>query len=402
MKLFVSETKVQDAVIPIRWCLNRQELEELKEHKAKNPHLLLVIVHDKKEVDRYLIPLNQMLAYIQFHKPGENQILATVVWSYTGDTSKLRKCFFEPDTSGAYEQKVLNYEGENLLPDFNCSRLRHQTEITVIVPAEFFAKEPPAWEKKWVNSWFETKPRDQCQYRRRRMVAYTIQPPSVLLFIVFITIIRTLAASVLLFLGKRGVDLKPIIHPFQYRSYDVWDDTKASVFLRNAKGRRQHWLIILFSPLSFLGFLAVLVNIRFIFPSLVSHFNLQWWYYPLGALAVMVGIPVVVYAFFALSFFIPNTIISFISKVLRGSMPKSWSERKKARQERAWKEEQKKQSEEAEKKRKKEEQLRVEIEQLLVCDGEFVPKLSALPKEKQTIYLRFQDLKARVCKPYQK
>ena len=48
----------------------------------------------------------------------------------------------------------------------------------------------------------------------------------------------------------------------------------------------------------------------------------------------------------------------------------------------------------------KEEELRERIEQLLVCNGDFTPQLSALPKDRQTIYLRFQDFKAKVCKPF--
>lgn len=400
MKLFVSETKVQDASIPIRWCLNQKELEELKMRKVKNPHLLLVTVHDKQEVDRYLIPLDQMLAYIQFHKPGENRILATVVWCEDSEinqpTSKLRHWFLQRSSSGGYEQNILKDDGENFLLNLGYFRLKQQVELIVVVPAELFAKEPPAWEKWWVNLWHETKkPRDQCQYRRRRMLAYSIQPLVVLLFMIVISIFRALAAAVLLFLGKRGVDLKPIIHPFQYQSEDVWGDTEDSVFLRNAKGKRQHWLISFFSPLVFLIFLAILVGIRFIFPSLVSNLTLRWWHYPLGTLAVMVGIVVVAYALFAFLF-----IVDFLSRLILKPVEKPWSEQRKVRRERTRKKEEEKELEEAEKRRRKEEQLRAELEQLLACDGEFVPRLSALPKEKQTIYLRFQDLKAKVCKPY--
>ncbi|MFZ5559565.1 MAG: hypothetical protein ACOZAL_02120 [Patescibacteria group bacterium] len=400
MKLFVSETKVQDAVIPIRWCLNRKELEELKERGAENPHLLLVTVHDKKEVDRYLIPLNQMLAYIQFHKPGENRILATVAWWWEGKTDKLKGYFLERSSYGGYEHSILDYEKKNFHSDLEGHRLGQQTEITVVVPAELFAKEPPSWERKWVNLWFETRSRDQCQYRRRRMIAYTIQPPLVLLFTVFISVFRFLAASVLLFLGKRGVDLKPIIHPFWYHSDDVWKYTKASVFSRNAKGKKRHWLITFFSPPVFLGFLAIVIGARFIFPSLFPLFTLQWWYYPLGALIVMVGIAVVVYALFALVFFIPYSLATLILRLLKVAVVKPWSEQRKARWEQAREKKEEKEWKETEKRRRVEEQRRAELEQLLACDGEFTPKLSALPKEKQTFYLRFQDLKARVCKPY--
>lgn len=395
MKLFVSETKVQDAVIPIRWCLTREELKELEKREAKNPHLLLVVTHENQEVDRYLVPISQMLAYIQFHKPGENRILATVVWQYGDDVYKFRKEFLQQSSRGYYEQHVLNYGGKNLLRGFNYPRLDQQTEITVMVPAELFAKEPPAWEKWWVNLLFNSKPQDQCQFRRRRMIAYSIQPLFVLFIVPILAIVRFLAASVLLFLGKREVNLEPIIHPFKHETNDVWRNAEDSVFLRDAEGKRQHWLITLFSPPVFLGFLAILAGIRFVFPSFFSQITLLWWYYPLVALAVLAGIAVTGILLLGL-FSVIYSLLQIALKVLKAKTADPLAELRKTRIQAREKREQ----EEAERKRRKEEQLRVELEQLLMCDGGFIPKLSELPKEKQTIYLRFQDLKAKVCKPY--
>jgi len=49
-------------------------------------------------------------------------------------------------------------------------------EQQVLVPVEVFAKEPAAWEKAWVNLFFRSRPGDQCDFRKRRLFAYTIQP----------------------------------------------------------------------------------------------------------------------------------------------------------------------------------------------------------------------------------
>ncbi len=398
MKLIISETQVQDATIPVRWCLDRNELEKLKEQEVKNPSLLLVVTtpsgNEWTEVDRYLIPLDQMLAYVQFHKPGKNRILAAVVWRLDGDVSKLKELFFERSSYHRYEKNVLTYNGKSFQRD-NCQWefIGGETELEVVVPKELFAKEPPAWEKWWVNKFFETKPRDQCQYRRRRMIAYTIQPPIVFLVVIFVSICRILAAGALLFLGKRKVDLRPIIHPFLYHNSDVWRCTAASVFLRDAEGKRRHWLVTFFSPPVFPAFVATLVGVKFIFPSLPL---MQWWHYLIGSLATMVGIAVVVYTLFAIIFILHSLFRLIFPVKIKKSWVEEWGE---------WIERQmeKRYAEEAEKRRLaevKKSQLQAELEQLLICNGEFTPSLRALPKKKQTVYLRFQDLKAKVCKPY--
>ncbi|MDP3004520.1 MAG: hypothetical protein Q8N43_03430 [Candidatus Azambacteria bacterium] len=394
MKLIISETQVQDATIPIRWCLDRNELEKLKEREVKNPSLLLVVTtpsgNEWAEMDRYLIPLDQMLAYVQFHKPGKNRILAAVVWRQDGDVSKLKELIFERKSSLQYEKKVLTYNKKSFQRDnYQWEFIGGETELEVVVPEELFAKEPPAYERWWVNLWFETKPRDQCQYRRRRMIAYTIQVPIVFLFVIFISICRILAAGTLLFLGKRKVDLKPIIHPFLYDSMGVWERTEASVFLLDAKGKRRHWLVAFFSPLVFLAFVVILIYISLIFPSFFSL--LQWWHYLIISLAAMVGIAVVVNALFAVIF-----ILHFLFRL-------TFPVKKSRAEERAKKRTEKRYAEFAEERRLREvkkSRLRAELEQLLACNGEFVPKLSALPRKKRTVYLRFQNLKVRVCKPF--
>jgi len=39
-------------------------------------------------------------------------------------------------------------------------------------------------------------------------------------------------------------------------------------------------------------------------------------------------------------------------------------------------------------------------DQPLLCNGDLSANIMALPAKKRTIYLRFRDLKARVCKPF--
>ena len=46
--------------------------------------------------------------------------------------------------------------------------------------------------------------------------------------------------------------------------------------------------------------------------------------------------------------------------------------------------------------------LGYEDDQILICNGNFSTDVKELPKGKQTVYLKFMGLKARVCKPLPK
>ena len=41
-----------------------------------------------------------------------------------------------------------------------------------------------------------------------------------------------------------------------------------------------------------------------------------------------------------------------------------------------------------------------EYESIIACNGEFSPKIDALPPKKRTITLRYKNLKGKVCKPF--
>ena len=404
MKLVVERTDLQDAVIPVSWCLQRKELEELETRRVEKPQVLIVTVHEKKEVDRYLVPVKQMLLYVQFHKPGENTILAMVVWHSEGKTFKLWERFFKKGTYGGhglgkYSSRVVTNDG-NIFIDFDCPQLKEEAKIIVTVPAEFFAKEPPAWERRWVNLWFETQPMDQCHFRRRRFVAYSIQPIILLLWITFITLFRILAVGVLrFFLGMQGVNTKCILHPLRHETADIWRDVRKgdSVFLRNAEGKKTNWVIRLFSPPVFVTILAIAIGLSFLFPSLSP--TVPWWYYPIVTLVFMAVFVLVGLVFLAIGY-LGYALLRFILKPFGILISKPWTEWKNSKTRAKEERDAEKRLQKEEERKRRRERSQAELEKMLVCDGPFEPRLAALPKEKQTIHLKLQYLKAQVCKPY--
>ncbi len=166
LRLLVKDSHAQEATIPVRWCLSRELMEELKEENAKNPHLLIVVWNKSKRKERrYLAPIEQILQFVQFPGPDENIISAMVVW---GESGKYADLHDELLTRGRhrYSTDLLTYgDGKMTSGALRCRTLGSDS-VSVFVQRELFAKEPPAWEKKWVNLWFSSKPVDQCDYRK--------------------------------------------------------------------------------------------------------------------------------------------------------------------------------------------------------------------------------------------
>lgn len=355
LKIFTNNPEAADPVIPIKWCLSPEAREILKQEKAVHPHLLLSIVYQGKEVERKLIPLDQAMEYVEFRRPGAHRVLGTIVWPNSDDVSKMKKYYLQENSQYRYENRILEYDtAQFLFWAFHSSYLREATELAVVIADGFFPKEPPAWEKRWVNLWFETKPKDPCQTRKRRFLAYSIQPIAVLLWIVISVALRFLTAlgSVLL-LGMRGVDFGAILHPFRDEFRDVYYDAK-SVFIWDKDGKERPEAHMVFTPI----FPLLIFGALFLVP-----LTIIWKVF--GTVIMVGGAFVLIYIFF-------DRVRSEKSR-----MSQQEKEQKAA-----------------------EEELDKTL-QLVACENTTpYATLGSLPKSRQTLYLRFNGLKAKVCRPY--
>ncbi len=384
MKLIVNSKDAGSPVIPVRWCITQEDLQHLKQEKEKNQYILLAIINNGRDVDRQLLPLNQMLTFITFSRPGKTRIAACIVSSPTG-IRKLKKLYLSKTWHGGYESNIL--EGDRLAVGYA------QTGITVQVAREFFAKETAGWEKFWVNLWFETYPRDQCQFRRRRILAYTIQPPLVLLWVIAKTLVRFCAAFLWTFiLAQREVGWKAVIHPFRYDNDDVWDHAKRAYnfFAENKNGKERQLIVQVCVPVLTIIVFGVLELLNFVF-----KIYAPWYYLLVASPFVAPGIVALVeFGFWAVSMI--DALLERVWWPRKVKVPKPIDEKKLA----------KRRQKEAEQQRKAELAQATRLQELeksyavVACDGPVVPRLDALPREKQTIYLRYLDLKAKVCKPF--
>lgn len=230
--LFTEDLRAGNSVIPLRWCICKEAFETLRSKGVENPHLLIVVVRNDKETERKLVPLDQMMDYVYFQNPGSHRILTTIVWEEEDRVSVLKIQLLNQSQYGVYDHYVLDVlkrdfrrdreDWGDWAGDLRIHRLG-QASLEVVVSKEFFAPEPAEWLKKWANLWYETKPRDQCQFRRRKIVAFTVQPPLMLAWIILNCALRFLTALFLLLWGKRA-RFKPVLHPFRGSMLDVWEE----------------------------------------------------------------------------------------------------------------------------------------------------------------------------------
>jgi len=349
------------------------------------------------------------------------------VYRKDGDVKKIKKEFLSRNYRGMkYELPLLNeYEGmgirqaviREMSPD-GASLLRLAFEeiaqIKVNVAAEFFAKEPWPWVRWWVNFWFRTTPRDQCQFRKRKIFpAFSIQPIPVFIWMVLKLAWRAVVVLWLLLLGKRGIDFRPLISPFRARTGNIYSDLYWSVFthrcytdtLGYVHHQKRAWWVPFFSPLCLMPCVGLAFAAR--------HFD--WWEFSrfniieilllglliptaiVGACSLLAGI-----------IWLGEKACQFVGNWFRKHFPtKGQKTCEELMAEEKRKEEERRLKEKAAAVAAKERDERFErefVETFMPLSCVYVAgkpvTVASLPTGHKTVHLRFLDLKAKVCKRF--
>lgn len=361
LEIHVQNTDVTAGSIPVSWCTDKETLQSLKYYEIKNPHVVLIVApvnnYSMNQEIRKLVPLKDMMAWIEFERPGPHRIFAFIS---TKDFSS-KKSVYEYKESviekndGRHLNMILNYDGD----DFRNQYLERKdivlsSPILVNVPEEIFAKKAPEWELNWVNHFFSSNPRNQCEYRRRRIFAYTLQP--ILSIFIYLASFVFMAITLCLFLQL------PSIKAFAKLPLDcfitIMNDTNPANTknilwsLESQKGWKQ-FVLVPFNPIVmlfefFIGLLIVhlCTNAPLVLPILL-------------AIGILVGII--------------WCLIKFRHKIADFVFPK---------EDPFW-------------------YANEDDQRAIVCTGEQKPvSIKALPPKYRTIKLRYQDLKSKVCKPF--
>lgn len=371
IKLFISDNDVTNGTIAITWCVSHETLDKLSKREILDPQVVICVApsadnkYDIRKEFRKVVPLKDLMTYVEFRNPGKNKIWAFI--SGHDGAKRVKRKYMTRE--GYFVSDILTCEGDEFTPHI-VAHLPYMTAlpIEVEVPAECFAPEPAEWEKAWVNHWFYNKPIDQCNYRRRRLLAYTIQPIAFFLMGVVKTLILLMATLI----GARNWSLKYLLHPLTYSirdSMDIFDE--GSIFIRHLpeddeKGAPNNMSRYLLRKLYLVPFMPIIL----ILMALSIYFHL----WPVIA-TIFGGVLFALLIIFTVDTNWVGRGIAwirdhFLKGVDKAIDPEYWY-------------------------------LRQEEVDMIVCDGsQKTASVAALPPKKRTIMLRFSEIKSKVCRPF--
>jgi len=414
-----------DSRTPIRWCVGRSILEEIESRGFRNPYIVVIVrnrvaASDYDQAYRYwqdtaiyAAPLTAELMYVSFTRPGRNDLRAFVI-EMNLDAAKwireirgrIRKADGESilDEAGHLSERVARYKGmKNSLKWFDTTARQR-----VIVPAEMFAPEPAGWRKALVYAVFGSnkKGRDQCDFRKRFIFAV----PACLVLVPGMFALKV--AGTALWMAFGSFPKRSHWRYFKPLNFD-WDlDEMSDSWWWN--GKKALVLGFLNPPvlliLPSVVWLVLHVPLRHYHTVVDGHshgHHVAW--YPmswislvkwvdgslialvLGAATLVVAVLVLAAGIAGLAAHYPKSTRLAVKFILE---PIQWAQRRW----RQWRD-----AAEQDRRRKAQEAIKkLELELIaMTCraDARQV-SLAALPEEKQTVYLRFQDLKTKVWRPF--
>ena len=355
-----------DSVVPVRWCVGRALVQHLKDRDVDDAQVLIVVTHPvtDTETDRYLVPLTNEMAFVRFRRPGANVVRAAVVSpdSLYG-LKKVREKVLGRDKDG------WDYNVMDALGSVSTGYLRPYgttDRITVSVPEEMFAKEPSRAVKTYVK-WLFPRWRfyDECGWRKQKLLAFGLSP-----FVLVYLILRELLLIPILFtqsfFGFRGARWGLLVHPLRNPIEVANPDPGTCRWLQKKDGTDTTWLMAL-NPVTVLAvtLFGVLIG------SLVS-----WLFDVTDLTGFFIGLGIVGSALVLLAL----TGDRLSSAITRWGV----AMRRRAAETEA-----------------REHREALEDLESLVCNGGPRPAtLGAVPRHHRTARLRYQAVKARVCKQF--
>lgn len=239
MQILIPDLDFTGGSIPVQWCLNREERTRVADGSIEDYSVLLVVTRAGTEAQRILVPLGDIKHYVAFYRPGEHTLHAFLLVAHPGRKSRdIKKRLFARTRYGRYELDVVDNDDHPTDSWYWPCEVMGHDQITIDVPKEYFAKDPPRWLARWAT--FTSGPlRDQCDFRRRLLYAFTLQP----VFVAIIVAIRLVLAFFCgVYLGYRGVNWKAAFAIDQYSTGDIWAYTEAR-WAQSRERRRSIWYL---------------------------------------------------------------------------------------------------------------------------------------------------------------
>jgi hypothetical protein len=360
LKIFINDKDITSGSIPLSWCLDEEAINYYLEKKCPNPYIVICVIpvgSSSSKEKRFIAPIKDLIMYIPFSTKGKNKIFALVCSSKSQAQSLIRRSSYDE-----FYMESIAYIADDGSFGYNSyiteSFLNSAESLEVEVPAECFAPEPPEWEQAWVNNWFQYKPKDQCEYRRRRIFAYTFQP---IAFIINM-LLRIIFTIIALFFGCRNTTLQPLLHQLSNDLETAFMImTGGTIFIGRGKSTFKNYIRLLCAPF------VVLPVVGFIIGCAMGIIPIM------KVLAIFTGVIMVVFIPFLIVF--GTSFVRFINDYL--DMKANQMEANEY-----W-------------------YMNKDNMDLILCNGKDKPtKLKDIPKKNRTLKLKFFDLKSKVCRPF--
>lgn len=245
LKIASVDMTIVSPTVPVRWCLDKDFLGGLDLQEREELFVLLAVRRkdggSSDNEQRDIVPANLLERYLVFRQPGEYAVMGMLLKSrsYQDDRgfysakAVLWNKYGSEDSHWKLSGIHWRGDGEPVWGSSQPNSVGDPSFLIVDVPANCFAPEPAAWEKKWVNLLLKNPLVDQCAFRRRRLFAYTLQPLYLATKLTLGMACRWLAAIVSLLFGIWDLNFAPLIHPFRYGFMEIWEwvDTSDNFYI---------------------------------------------------------------------------------------------------------------------------------------------------------------------------
>lgn len=381
LELKVATRDITHGTVAVAWCVDAEIIKKLADQKVNDPQVVIVVApttnyHIRREY-RKVVPLKDLMTYLEFRSSGENRIWAFI---YRAGKKQARDAYLTK-AGGEFAHWVLNGDGNDWSANFGSYYTKADGSqdymyhpdmpaipITVNVPAVAFAAEPAVWEKEWVNLFFHSKAADQCDFRRRRLFAYGVQP-----IIMLLDMVARLSFFMIAFMWlSRGLTFK-YFHFLRYGIDDTLELFKGGSWLIPTLPEDKHTEL----DITFSYVVRKLWKLPFLPPCLLAMWLIFHFHHVMLALTVA-AIVIAAFSFILLltSTFVGLAALNFVEKFV------NWRCKDKG-EETPW-------------------YLDEEEMESIICNPSFDKRtsVSALPAKHRTLRLYYQDLKSRVCRPF--
>jgi hypothetical protein len=200
-------------------------------------------------VEEQLFCLHEGAGQIQFHRQGIFKIYATVIW-YNDDqlsfhTWRTHRANISEDIEN-YRSRILDGLGNLYMRS-----LDHVEEDVVQITDTFFAKKPNPTLWWWATLWWEDKPRNSCDYKKRLWFVLWIQVITVSIYAFLRGVLMAFCYLGLLLVGFRpsAFSFRPMFHAFSsmFKQMCDFESKTCNWAMQDANGRDRKTVVAIAS-----------------------------------------------------------------------------------------------------------------------------------------------------------